>query len=191
MKRIALVLAATALVGACAQNPPPPVVPPVDVTSPLYGPTFLQTATSANLLEIQSSQLALQMSQNPSVRSFAQMIIADHQQLGAQMAAAAQSAGVPPPPPALSPDDQARLSALQAAGPGFDMAYRDMQVAAHQQAIGLFQNYATSGDNPVLRGTASQALPALQRHLAAAQAIVLTPPPPPPPPLPPRPGERG
>lgn len=194
MRKAALMLCATLVAGGCAQNEPiAPVmpvepVPAVDTTSPLYGPTFLQMAASSNQWEIQSSQVALQRSTDPAIRNFAQMIIADHQQLGAQMMAAAQAAGLPPPPQAMMPEEQQMLAQLQSAPAGsFDAMYRDMQIAAHQKAIGLFQNYAASGDIPTLRATASQGLPVLQKHLATAQALVIGPPPP----AQPLPGERG
>ena len=185
MQKIAIVAVAAALAAGCATQPAPepmPVVPAVDVNSPLYAPMFLQMATSSNLWEIQSSQLALQKSTNPAIQSFAQMIIADHTMLGQQMMAAAQSAGLPPPPQVLMPEEQQMLAQLQAApaGASFDMAYRDAQVMAHQKAIGLFQNYSASGDNPTLRATAAQALPKLQQHLATAQALAIAPPAPPP-----------
>jgi putative membrane protein len=194
MKRIALLVAVSALAAGCSNNAPPPVapapvVPAVDATSPLYGPMFLQMAASANMWEIQSSQLALQRSQNVALRNAAQMIISDHTMLGSQMMAAATAAGLAPPPPGMMPQEQQMLSQLQAtpAGPAFDMAYRDMQIAAHQQAIQLFQNYANSGDNPTLRAAAAQALPKLQMHLATMQALVVAAPVEPAP----RPGERG
>jgi putative membrane protein len=66
---------------------------------------------------------------------------------------------------------------------------------AHQQAIAMMQNYATGGDVPALRTVAAGAIPVMQRHLAAAQALQAAPPPPPPPPMaappPGRSGERG
>jgi putative membrane protein len=133
---------------------------------------FLQMAASGDLFEIQSSQLAHQMAKSPAVHSFASMIETDHKMLSAQMMAAAQAAGLTPPPPALLPPDQAMLEQLRNAPPGtFDVAYRDVQVMAHQKAVNLFQNYANSGDNPTLRATAAQALPKLQHHLAMAQAL--------------------
>ena len=195
MHKLILALGACTLAAGCAGNQaaapvdPAPVVPPVDVNSPLYAPMFLQMATSSNLWEIQSSQLAMQRSSSAAVRNFAQMIITDHQMLGQQMMAAAQSAGLTPPPQVMMPEEQQMLAQLQAtpAGPSFDMAYRDMQVAAHQKAIQLFQSYASSGDNPTLRATASQALPRLQQHMAMAQSLVVSAPPPPQP----LPGERG
>ena len=108
--------------------------------------------------------------------------------------AAAQSAGLTPPPPALLPPEQAMLDQLRAAGsgPSFDMAYRDIQLAAHQKALALHQNYAASGDVPALRTVAGQIVPVIQMHMQHAQSLAMAPPPPPPAPPPVgRSGERG
>ena len=199
MRKIAVVLAATAALAGCAQNPfrtPAAPVSNFDLSSPLYGPNFLHIATSSNLWEVQSSRLALQVSGNPAVRTFAEMIIADHTLLAGNMAAAGKAAGtLPPPPEALMPFDQARIDQLRATpAMSFDGTYREMQIAAHQQAISLFQIYAAQGDNPVLRSMASQTLPMLQKHLAAAEALpvsALTPAAVAPPPLTTTRGERG
>ena len=130
----------------------------VDPNNPLFAPGFLAQATSGDLFEIQSSQMALQMSSNPAVRNFANLMIADHMRMSQAMAAAAQSAGIVPPPPAILPEQQAVLSQLSAAGPNFDVAFRDAQITAHQGALGLMQNYAASGDVPALRMAAQQAI---------------------------------
>jgi len=147
------------------------------MSSPLYGPNFLHVAASSNLWEVQSSRLALQVSADPALRGFAEMIIADHTQLAGIMAAGAKAADIAPPPPeALMPMDQAKIDQLRAMpATSFDAPYRDMQVAAHQQAINLFQTYAAQGDNAILRAMASRALPMLQKHLAAAQALAIAP----------------
>jgi putative membrane protein len=165
----------------------------VDPTNPLFAPGYMATAASSDMFEIQSSQLALQMSQNPAIRSFAQMLIGDHTRMTQQMVATAQSAGLTPPQPMLMPMHQQMLDQLRAAGPGmFDMAFRDAQVNAHQQALALHQNYSASGDVPALRTLAAGAVPVIQGHLNHAQMLSVAPPaPPPPPPMAPRTGERG
>ena len=85
-----------------------------------------------------------------------------------------------------------RCAQLSAAGPNFDVAFRDAQITAHQGALGLMQNYAASGDVPALRTAAQQAIPAIQMHLAQAQGLQVGPVALPPPPMPPRNiGERG
>jgi putative membrane protein len=194
MRKLGILIGGALALAACARTP----TPPVDLNNPLMAPGFLAQAGSANEFEIESSQLALQSSQNAAVRNFANVMISDHGQMGQQVAAAAVAARLQPPTATLLPAQQAALDQLRASGTGygFDMAYQQAQIQAHQQAIQLMQNYATSGDVPTLRTTAGGAIPIMQRHLAMAQALVVTPPPPPPPPAPPPPpvrrsGERG
>lgn len=192
MRKLAILLGGALLLGACQTTPPPPPPPPpVDMNNLLAAPGFLAHAASGDQFEIQSSQLALQASSNPAVRNFANLLISDHMRLGQAMGAAAQSAGIPAPAPILLPEDQAALDQLRASGtgPNFDMAFRQAQITAHQGALGLMQNYASSGDVPALRTAAQQAIPAIQMHLQQAQMLNVAPPPPPPPP--PGPGERG
>lgn len=196
MKRIAICLTGAALIAGCATRPDP-MGPPnamVDPNNPLFAPGYLATAASGDQFEIQSAQLAMQMSQNPAVRSFAQMLINDHSRMTQQLVATAQSAGLMPPPPALMPMHQQMLDQLRMAPMGsFDVAFRDVQVNAHQQALALHQNYAASGDVPALRTVAGAAVPVIQGHLNHAQMLNVMVAPPPPPPMPPRRGvgERG
>jgi putative membrane protein len=198
MRKFAILLGGAAFLAACQTNPPPPPAPPpvaVDPNNPLFAPGFLAQAASANQFEIDSSQLALQVSQNTAVRNYANLLISDHTRLGAQVTAAAQSAGLTMPPPGLLPVQQATLDQLRAAGggPNFDMAYRQAQIDAHNQAIALMQNYSASGDVPALRSAAAGAIPMMQMHLQQAQMLNVAPasPPPPPAPAPGRAGERG
>ena len=195
MRKLAFLLGGALALAACATNPPPPPpapAPVVDPNNPLFAPGFLAQAGSANQWEIASSQLALQASQNAAVRNYANLLISDHMRLGAQVTAAAQSAGVMMPPPALLPAQQTALDQLRAAGtgPSFDMAYRQAQIDAHNQAIQLMQNYAASGDVPALRTAAAQAIPMMQMHRQQAQMLNVAPPPPPPMPAP-APGHAG
>jgi putative membrane protein len=161
----------------------------------LLAPGFLAHASSGDQFEIQSSQMALQASQNQAVRNFANLMIVEHTQLSQTTASSAQSAGIMPPAPALLPEQQAALDQLRSAGtgPAFDMAYKSAQITAHQGALSLMQNYAAGGDVPALRAAASQAIPMVQMHLSQAQMLNVAPPAPPVPPPPPprRAGERG
>ena len=195
MRLLFVSAAAAALLTGCARNEAPvePVVPVVDPSSPLAAPTYMTVAASGDQFEIQSSQLAMQRSSNPALRQMAQMLITDHTNMSAQMVAAAQGAGLTPPPPALSTAHAAMLQQLQAApAADFDIAYRDAQVMAHQEALTLHQNYASGGDNAALRTVAGSAVPIIQGHLNSLQALTIAPPPPPPTYQPPAdPGERG
>lgn len=184
MRKLAMMLGGAIVLAACSTTAPPPE--PVDLNNVLLAPGFLAHAGSANQYEIDAAQLALQASANPAVRNLANVIVADHTAMGQQVAAAAASAGITPPPPGLLPAEQAMLDQLRASGSGssFDSTYLQQQITAHQQAIGMMQNYAASGDVPALRNVAAGAIPVMQKHLSMAQQLSAAPPPPPPPPPP-------
>src|SRR3954449_8536475 len=157
MRKLGILVGGALALAACAQRTPPVV----DLNNPLFAPGYLSQAASADQFEIQSGQLALQASQNAGVRNFANMIIADHTRSTQMLTAAAQSAGLAAPPPGLLPPQQAMLDQLRAAGSGptFDQAFQQIQIQAHQSALGLHQNYASQGDVPQLRTAAGQIVP--------------------------------
>src|SRR3982751_2687604 len=127
MRKLAFLIGGPIPIASCSRTPHPPV----DLNNPLFAPGFLAQAASGDQFEIQSSQLALQMSQNAGVRNFANMMIADHTRMSQAMAAAAASARLNPPPPTLLPAQQAALDQLRAAGTGynFDAAYQQAQIS--------------------------------------------------------------
>ena len=197
MRTLAIILAGAAVLTACSNNraeAPMPAVAVVDPNDPLFAPGYLAMAASGDLFEIQSGNQAHPRAQAPAVHNFATMLTNDHTRSSQILAAAAQAGGVTPPPPAMLPQHQALLGQLNAAGtgPAFDIAFRDIQIQAHQQALMLHQNYAANGDVPALRAAAAQIVPVVQGHLQQLQAMQLAPPPPPPTMQPvTTPGERG
>src|SRR5438309_3379771 len=166
MRKLAILFGSAAVLAACSTTPPPPPPPPVtvDLNNPLMAPGFLAQAASGDQFEIQSSQLALQVSQNVAVRNFANLLIADHTRMSQAMAGAARSVGLAPPAPVLLPAQQTTLDQLRAAGagPAFDLAFKNAQIAGHQHALGLMQNYATGSDVPALPTVALEAEPNIQ-----------------------------
>jgi putative membrane protein len=143
----------------------------MDNAAPLSAANYLQMASSSDQFEIQSSQLAVQNSQNAGVRSFAQMLINDHTRMSNEMMAAAQAAGVATSPPVLAAHHAQMLTTLQTAGPNFDSVYRQQQITAHQEALNLHRSYASSGDVASLKSLATTAVPAIEMHLQQAQAL--------------------
>lgn len=139
---------------------------------PTTAKPYVIMAGASDLYEIQSSQWALQKSQNPAVRQFAQMMIDHHSMTTQQVTAAARSAGMEPMTPVLQ-DAQARmLSELQPlTGTAFDAAYLNQQRTAHQMALALHSNYARSGDSPALKQAAAGAVPVVQRHIEQLQGL--------------------
>ena len=126
--------------------------------------TFAKAAAPANLFEIQSSQLALKQGSADNVKQFAQKMIDDHGKAAQDMATAAETQNVTVPG-ALDNKGSQQLSQLQGLnGTAFDQAYIQMQVAAHDDAVSLFQTYAQSGPNGAMKDFAAKTLPTLQMH---------------------------
>ncbi|MFL6730468.1 MAG: DUF4142 domain-containing protein [Sphingomicrobium sp.] len=199
MNKALILLAGAALVAGCQSTVPAPPLSAamLNPNDPRFAPGFMAQAASGGQFEIESSQLALQLSQNAAVRNFANMMIADHSRLSQTLAGAATAARLTPPAPVLLPSDQAMIDQLRAsgAGPSFDLAYKNAQIAAHRNALQLMQSYAASGDVSPLRDAAAQAIATIQMHLNQAQALPVAAPvqmyAPPPSPPPRGAGERG
>ncbi|WP_431298198.1 DUF4142 domain-containing protein [Tabrizicola sp. BL-A-41-H6] len=127
---------------------------------------FAERAASSNLFEIQSSQIALEKAQSEEVRAFAEKMIADHTAAGERMMAAATEEGLTATE-ALMPDHQAQLDNLTSSEPAdFDAAYLGAQLAAHTEAVDLFEGYSNQGPGGPLKTFATETLPKLKDHLA-------------------------
>ncbi|MCD2325211.1 DUF4142 domain-containing protein [Sphingomonas sp. IC-56] len=184
--------AAIMLAGCTSTNDVDEPVAAADPMSPLSAPGYMSMAASSDLFEIESSRLALQRSQNPQVRQFAQMMIDHHTRTTADLMAVARQTGMNPPPPQMLPPHMDAMARLQSAGPmDFDAAYKREQIAAHQQALMLHQNYASQGDMEPFRMAASRTVPIIQSHLDQAQMLPDYAPAPAPMPAPAGAGERG
>ncbi|HEY7383954.1 MAG TPA: DUF4142 domain-containing protein [Beijerinckiaceae bacterium] len=172
---IALV-ASTALVPAAslAQTTPPatPTAQPRSTQSGVQATSateFVNKAAVSNMFEIQSSQLALEKTQQDQVRQFAQRMVKDHTGAGERLKSAAQGQTVPT---SLDQQHTQMLETLRSAsGAGFDRNYVQMQVTAHREAVDLFDKYAQNGDDQQLKQFAGQTLPSLREHLQSIEQI--------------------
>jgi putative membrane protein len=171
MKLITTIAAATLMFGTAAsfaQTPPPP--PPAEAKT--SAAAYVTAAGASDQFEINSSQIALQKTQNADVRKFASMLIKHHTKTTAATMKAAKKAGMNPPPPALDPGAATSISELQSASASdFDRIYLAQQIPAHQAALDLHQSYATGGDQAALRTSAKAAVPIVKQHIAAATKL--------------------
>lgn len=137
---------------------------------------FVQQAAVANQFEIQTSQAALERSQNADVRAFAQQMVTDHTKAASDMQAVlSRDPSVPVPPPTLDAPHQAQLTRLQGTPAGdFDRTYVQLQDQAHHEAVPLFKTYAQSGEPGPIRDFAAATLPVLQMHLQHVQGLKST-----------------
>jgi putative membrane protein len=133
--------------------------------------TFAEVAASSNMFEIESSQLALEQATEQNVRAFAEHMIEDHTAAGEKMEAAAEKDGITPPA-TMAEKEQSQLEQLQSAeGDAFDQAYVAAQVAAHDEAVALFDTFSLQGQESALREFAAETLPTLQEHQATVHEL--------------------
>ena len=136
---------------------------------------FVTAAAQSDEFERRAGRLAQSMARSRGVRDFGAMMVQDHTKTTRGLQDAIRKSGRPvPPPPALTGAHQGMLAQLRNAGRGFDGLYLQQQVQAHQEALGLTQGYARSGDNPFIRDAARSTVPLVQGHLRMAQDLQAT-----------------
>lgn len=130
---------------------------------------FIKEAATSDMLEIESSKLALQKG-NADEKKFADQMITDHTKTSSELKSMVSGEMAAAIPTALDDSSQKKLDKLRDAKPqDFASEYDPMQVSAHKDAVSLFERYAKGGDDPKLKDWAGKTLPALQHHLQMAQ----------------------
>lgn len=133
---------------------------------------YVATAGASDLYEITSSQAVIETTQNPNLRAFAQMMVADHTKSTADVKAAAARSRVHAAPPQLNPLQQELVAELRAEnGPARDAAYIAQQKAPHGQALNVQKAYAMDGTAPALKNAASTIVPVVEHHLMMLMAM--------------------
>jgi putative membrane protein len=144
-----------------------------NATAPVAAADFVNQVAASDRFEIESGQLAANKATSAEVKTFAQMLVRDHQKSTADLkAAAAQATPQLTPDPALDAEKQGMLSGLQAAnGADFDRLFIEQQLAAHEKALALLQSYSAGGDSESLRGFAAQAASVVEGHLEKVRGL--------------------
>jgi putative membrane protein len=135
--------------------------------------TFAKKAAIGDMFEIESSKLAASKSGNAEVKSFAQEMITAHTQTTEEVKKLATAEGFATELPKQMDSKHAKmLSDLKSlSGAKFDRKYVELQVAAHKEAVDLFDTYAAQGKNPSFKQFAAKTVTAIKRHLDHAQTL--------------------
>jgi putative membrane protein len=135
--------------------------------------TFIDKVAVSNKFEIDTSELALKYGKAADVKAFAQKMIDDHTKAAADFKAALSQANIEPPADSLDVTHTAKYAKLRlfTTEKGFDSAYVDEQLKAHEDAVATFKNYAANGPTPQLKSFAEKTLPTLERHLEMAKSL--------------------
>ena len=160
MKNIVLVAAVASLLGFATAA----------VSANRADQKFIEDAIQGNLAEVQMGQLAQQQAQSEDVKSYGQMLVADHQTNNEKAKQVANEIGVTPPsePSAKQKADYDKLAKMS--GPAFDREFAKTMVIDHKKDVQKFQREAKKARGP-LGEYASETLPALKKHLQAAEKL--------------------
>lgn len=133
------------------------------VIRPLFPADYMATASSIDLFEIRSAELALTRTPTPHIRDFARAMIANHQGTSAQLSFAGRRLNLLPTA-TLLPAHQALFDELSASA-DFDATYSRQQLAVHRAAWKLHSDFAARGESSTLQSVARNAAPIERRHL--------------------------
>ena len=177
---IALIIAAACSFQSCTNETAQPKEDSVDNAKDLNKKNpgvenddskFAVTAANGGMLEVALGELAVQKSQNPRVKNFGSMMVADHTKANNELKALAGSKNIALPP-SLSEDAQKHVNEMsKKAGKDFDKDYIGMMVDDHKDDISEFEKAADKATDVDLKSFASSKLPTLRMHLDSAKAI--------------------
>jgi putative membrane protein len=132
---------------------------------------FVHAATIGGKAEVEFGQLAERKGHSQAVKDFGRQMVTDHGKANQQLMQLTQAANIPQPGQ-LDDEHKALRDPLEKLnGAEFDLAYIRGQVADHQKTAQLFEWEIGSGQDPQLKGFASQVLRVVLRHLDMASAI--------------------
>ncbi len=131
----------------------------------LSAAAYVATASSIDLFQVKSAQLALERSQNPANRALAERMLNAHTGTSQQLNYAGRRLNLLPSA-TLDPEHQAMLDTL-AATSDFDKTYRAQENIILQEGLKLHSSYAKSGGSPTLRPVAANAENVMRANLKA------------------------
>ncbi|MBD2092013.1 DUF4142 domain-containing protein [Microcoleus sp. FACHB-1515] len=132
---------------------------------------FMRMAAHSDQFEIRSSQMALQKSNNPEVRQYAEMMIQEHTQSTQLLTQLAAERGFTLPTEPSEFQQAVIDSLMPLSGVEFDRAYMAAQANGHIQTVGVFRSQIGQGRDAELRQFAAGLLPTIENHYEMASMM--------------------
>ncbi len=132
---------------------------------------FLRTAAMTALMEVRLASLAQERGSTPQVRAYGKQMVEAHSATNTKLRELAGRKGVALPSDVDGSQQKAIDDLSKLTGTAFDDAFLDAMSRAHQKDVDEFQNAATDGEDPGVKGFAQKALPMLKAHLSKAEAL--------------------
>lgn len=133
---------------------------------------FVKHAMEGGMAEVMFGNLALEQSTSEPVRTFAEMLVSEHQKANNQLAKIVKRKNytdLPSGPSASAKEEHKRIGNLS--GAEFDKAFAKYMVEEHEKTINVFLRQIENGKDKQLKTWASKTLPTLQKHLELARSM--------------------
>ena len=125
--------------------------------------TFIKDSSEGSLAEVNFAKLALEKSQDPNVRKFANKMIEDHEKLITSMKPFAAKYGVKPSGTPVM--DHAKYEELKMkSGTDFDRAYVEAMVKDHHDDLKKFKDEEASTSDPELKAAVAKGEKVIMEH---------------------------
>lgn len=133
--------------------------------------TFLQDQAQGTAYEMAIARLAVEKAQRPAIKAYAQAVIADHDQLDAQlkMVARIKRVELPGDMTAKQKTELARLQGLS--GAGFDQAYLEETARINAQDKSEDEKQFSETQDQTIRQFVQQLQASDKKHLEAGEAL--------------------
>lgn len=132
---------------------------------------FAMAAATGGMMEVQLGNVAMKNSATQSVKDFGKMMVDDHTKINDQLKDLASKKMIDLPSTVTS-DQQKEIDNLsKKTGADFDKAYVKMMIDDHKKDIADFKKNGDKLTDSDFKTFIMNALPTLQKHLDAIQAI--------------------
>jgi putative membrane protein len=144
------------------------------VAAPMSAQDFVTKVAGGTEFELQAASIALEKSQNPSIKAFADRLIKDHTKAGDDLkkTAAAEASVQMPQAPQVPQEMSMKLDELKSvSGKDFDSKFMDIMAADHREDVNLFKAYDAQGTDPAIKSFARRTLPTIERHMRDIESM--------------------
>jgi putative membrane protein len=137
--------------------------------------SFVNDAAQTGLAEVELGKVALQKSQDPQVRSFAERMVKDHGKANEELGTLAKGKNVQVPAQ-LDAKHRSMVDMLKAqSGAAFEADYAKHMAEGHAKAVALFESASKSKSlDHELAAFAQKTLPTLEEHKRLADQLSAT-----------------
>lgn len=133
---------------------------------------FVDFAAQTDMVECNLGQLAGDVAATQPVKDYGKMLNADHSQNLQQLKDVAQTAGFTVPDAIDAENNRTLIGPFhELKGAAFDHRYIPTMIKGHTGALATFKKEAAEAQNAALKSYAQEALPVLEKHLHAAEAL--------------------